>query len=74
MTDFEQKIARAQQLERCHLWRRAAHQWLAVIDITPETHERLRDGFIARRERCITYGNCFCGDYGGISEARIIEQ
>ncbi|WP_410016251.1 PerC family transcriptional regulator [Sodalis sp. C49] len=74
MTELITAITLAKRLESRRLWRRAARQWLAVIDITPDTHERLREGFIARREKCITNGNCFCGDYGGISEARIIEQ
>ncbi|NDL64935.1 PerC family transcriptional regulator [Acerihabitans arboris] len=74
MTDFEKEVALAKRLERSYLWRRAARQWLAVIDIVPDAQERLRDALIARREQCISYGNCFCGEYGGISEARIIEQ
>ncbi len=73
-TRLEKEIARARQLEASHLWRRAARQWLTVLDITPHTQEKLRDALAARRAHCITYGNLFCGDYSGIREARLIDM
>ncbi len=74
MTRLEIEIARAKQLEASRMWRRAARQWLVVLDITPHTQERQRDILAARRAHCITYGNFFCGDYSGIREARLIDM
>ncbi len=72
MTRFQKESALAEKLESQYQWRRAARQWLVVLDIAPATNERLRDQIISRRARCITMGNCFCNDYAGISEARLV--
>ena len=74
MSRFSQEVAIAEKLEGMRLWRRAARQWLVVLDITPVKEERLRDMLTMRRAKCITQGNCFCNDYSGISEARLVDD
>ncbi len=72
MIIFDRAFARARELEESKLWRRAARQWLTVLDNLPASQEQQRSHIIARRARCITMGNCFCNDYAGISEARLV--
>ncbi|QWA09818.1 PerC family transcriptional regulator [Sodalis ligni] len=74
MTPFQKESALAEKLESQYQWRRAARQWLVVLDIAPATNERLRDQIISRRARCSSYGNFYCGDYSGISEARLVDH
>ncbi|WP_230492969.1 PerC family transcriptional regulator, partial [Martelella alba] len=69
----ENEIALAEHLETAGLWRRAARQWLAVLDILPASQEQRRSQITARRAYCITMGNYFCNDYAGISEARLVD-
>ncbi len=71
MTRFEQELALAEKLESLSLWRRAARQWLVVLDVTPTPAEKFRDHIAHRRDRCINFGNCFCGPDGGMSTARL---
>lgn len=71
--NFEKDFAQAQALESAGLWRRAARQWLTVLDNLPATQEQQRSNVIARRARCIGMGNCCCNDYAGISEARLVD-
>ncbi|XBS71133.1 PerC family transcriptional regulator [Acerihabitans sp. KWT182] len=73
MTTFQKESALAEKLESQYQWRRAARQWLVVLDITPATNDHLREQIIARRAHCITYGNFFCGEYSGISEAHLVD-
>jgi hypothetical protein len=74
MSIFEIEFAKATALESAHLWRRASRQWLVVLDILPGSQEQLRSNIIARRAECITMGNCFCTNYSGISEARLVDH
>ncbi|WP_213990059.1 hypothetical protein [Sodalis sp. dw_96] len=73
MTSYEKEIALAEKLESLYRWRRAARQWLVVLDMTPTSDWHLRDRIISRREVCITYGNVYCGEYAGINEARLAD-
>jgi hypothetical protein len=71
---FESELALAEKLEAAGLWRRAARQWLTVLDILPTSQEQRRSHVIGRRAECITMGNCFCTNYSGISEARLVDH
>lgn len=48
---LERHILRAKQLEASGFWRRAARQWLAVIDVCCDVDDRLV--FSQRRAACL---------------------
>lgn len=63
----------AEQLEEKQLWRRAARQWLAVMDATD--NERQRGKAAERSTSCIQRSTIYRADLcdGGIAEATLAE-
>ncbi len=63
----------AEQLEEKQLWRRAARQWLAVMDATDD--ERLRGKAAERSTSCIQHSTVYRADFcdGGIAEATLAD-
>ncbi|MBG6248373.1 MULTISPECIES: PerC family transcriptional regulator [Symbiopectobacterium] len=57
-------IALAEQLERKHLWRRAAHVWLTVLDQTQGV--RARAEAVHCRKKCQISANGLRSQYSGI--------
>ncbi|MCT2385128.1 PerC family transcriptional regulator [Erwinia pyrifoliae] len=74
---YEAHREKAEELEKKHLWNRAAREWLLAMDETRD--EEAREKAIRRREYCISHGkkggvaetsaiNVFCTRYRAVGE------